>query len=132
MYEEKWKSFIGEGSLGGYTQGESVTLYHYSRANKETLTLDPAQAESIVASGTTPYATEVASSSVYDLRSDPMGILESSPSDWAPEGTYMVDYNKVFNTIKENYGGVFYSLPSFDVVAWFSPIEVKKTENSNE
>ena len=37
-----------------------------------------------------------------------------------------VEWDELMETIREEYGGIFYSLSNFDVVAWFHPIEVER------
>ena len=148
---ELWNKFLKEASLSDYGEGNQVTLYHYTRADEDKLVLDPdrflsgrnsfskreyeksqvprtffylntEQAEPIVKSGRNLYTVKVNSSDIYDLKSDPEGIIEAS----RPPGAFFVDYNKVFNTIKEEYKGAYYGTPSFDVVAWFEPVQVNK------
>jgi hypothetical protein len=149
----KWRSFLTEGNLKDYTGTGQVTLYHYSRVDADTVILDPkyflsnrnsfsrreyeksqvprtffyvdtTHAERIVSSGNALYTTTVPSSEIYNLKKDPEGILEASKQP----GAYFIDFNKVLNTIKEKYKGVFYDTGGFDVVAWFESIEVNKGE----
>lgn len=148
---ELWNKFLKEAVLSDYKKGAQITLYHYSRADSEKLILDPdrflsgrnsfskreyeksqvprtffyldtAQAEPIVKSGRNLYTVNVDSSDIYDLKKDPMGVIASS----RPPGAFFVDYNKVFNIIKEEYKGAYYGTPNFDVVAWFEPVQTTK------
>ena len=120
MNENKWNKFLNEGNLKDYDLGGVIPLYHYSKSDADTI----AQAENIVAQSRTLYTTQVPASSVYNLKKDPDEILKKS----SPPGAFFVDYNKVFDTIKENYQGVFYDVGSFDVIAWFEPLSVDKKE----
>ena len=153
MNENKWNKFLNEGNLKDYDLGGVIPLYHYSKSDADTIVLDPkhflshrnsyskkeyersqvprtffyldpSQAENIVAQSRTLYTTKVPASSVYNLKKDPDEILKKS----SPPGAFFVDYNKVFDTIKENYQGVFYDVGSFDVIAWFEPLSVDKKE----
>ena len=147
----KWKSYLVEGLLSDYDRGGSTTLYHFSRADSDTISLDPNyflshrnsyskreyersqvprtffyvdldHAERIVESGRNLYSVVVSHSEIYDLKRDPDGILEASKQP----GAFFIDFNKVFETIKEKYKGVFYDTGNFDVVAWFEPIQANK------
>jgi len=148
-----WKKFLNEGNLEDYNQPGQIVLYHYSRENTDSLLLDPKyflshrssfsrrehersqvprtffyvdldHAEKIVKSNRTLYTTAVPLGEIYNLKKDPEGILAASKHPQA----HFIDYNKVLLTVKENYKGVFYDVGSFDVVAWFEPIEVNKEE----
>tara|TARA_R100000152_G_C6708533_1_gene136586 strand:- start:23 stop:499 length:477 start_codon:yes stop_codon:yes gene_type:complete len=152
-YKKGLKKFLMERNMSDYADKAVLSLYHFSPVNKDTLVLDPEHflssrstfskreyeksqvprtffyldldhAESIVKPGRTLYKTTVPSSHVYDLSKDPENIVKNS----VQPGAFFVDYNKVFNAIKENYNGAFYKLPNFDVVVWFQPIEVHKHE----
>tara|TARA_Y100000310_G_C20490942_1_gene719179 strand:- start:20 stop:553 length:534 start_codon:yes stop_codon:yes gene_type:complete len=110
---KKWKKFLLEGkSLTEYSEGDIVTLYHYSKMEKDKLLLDPSyflskrssysrrdynvsayprvffyvsldEAEPIVASGKTPYSTTVPESEIYDLTKDPEDLRKRSISQYA-------------------------------------------------
>jgi len=150
-YKKGLKKFLLERALTDYGESAALKLYHFAPVDKESLTLDPERflsgrntfskreyeksqvprtffyldldhAEKIVKPGRSLYTTTVPSSLVYDLSHDPEGIIKKS----VQPGAFFVNYNTVFETIKENYKGVFYKLPNFDVVAWFEPIEVSK------
>jgi len=147
----KWKNYLKEGLLATYENNGMLVLYHYSNLKAEKIELDPDyflshrstfsrreyeisqvprtffyvdldQAEKIVKSNRTLYGVKVPLKQIYNLHLDPDNIKEQS----IPKGAYFVDYNKVLETIKENYNGVFYKLPTMDVVAWFRPIIVQK------
>ena len=149
---EQWKEFLKEGELSSYLTDGAVKLYHYSGADKPELTLDPEyflshrnsfskreyersqvprtffyvnldESEKILKHKNL-YETRVSGEKIYNLYKDPDGVLESSKQP----GAFFVDYNKVFNTIKENYEGAYYKTPNFDVVAWFNPIKVQRSE----
>ena len=150
-YFRKWRSYLIEGSLSDYDTGGTTKLYHFSRADSDTISLDPnyflshrnsyskreyersqvprtffyvdlAHAERIVESGRNLYSVTVPHGEIYDLKRDPEGILQASK----PPGALFIDFNKVFETIKENHKGVFYDTGNFDVVAWFEPIQANK------
>ena len=110
---KKWKKFLLEGkSLTEYSEGDIVTLYHYSKMEKDKLLLDPDyflskrssysrrdynvsayprvffymsldEAEPIVVSGKTPYSTTVSESEIYDLTKDPEDLRKRSISQYA-------------------------------------------------
>ena len=86
--------------------------------------MDLDHAERIVKSNRILYTLTVPSGEIYNLKKDPEGILAASKHPQA----YFIDYNKVLDTVKENYKGVFYDVGSFDVVAWFEPVKVHKEE----
>jgi len=105
---KRWKKFLFEGK--GSTEHSNdgiITLYHYSRADKEKLFLDPdhfssnrssysrrdynvsayprvffyvnlEEAEPLVTSGKTLYSTTVPMSEVYDLTEDPDDLQKRS------------------------------------------------------
>jgi len=152
-YKKGLKKFLLERKLIDYGESGTLELYHFSPTSASELTLDPErflsgrstfskreyeksqvprtffyvdveQAEAIVKSGRKLYKTTVPSTLVYDLYEDRDGIKRKS----VQPGAFFVDFNKVFDTIKENYKGVFYKLPSFDVVAWFDFITVERHE----
>ena len=150
-YKKGLKKFLMERKLEDYSDSAVLKLYHFASVDNDSLTLDPEHflsgrstfskreyeksqvprtffyldldhAEKIVKSGRTLYTASVPSALVYDLSQDPQDIIKNS----VQPGAFFVNYNTVFETIKENYKGVFYKLPNFDVVAWFEPIEVHK------
>jgi hypothetical protein len=147
---KEWKEFLSEGELASYLADGAVSLYHYSSTDADELVLDPNyflshrnsfsrreyersqvprtffyvnldESETILKHQKL-YETKVAGEKIYNLYKDPEKILKASRQP----GAYFVDYNKAFNTIKENYEGVYYKTPGFDVVAWFKPIKVQR------
>jgi len=150
-YKKGLKKFLLERKLADYSASATLKLYHFAPVDQEAITLDPERflsgrsafskreyeksqvprtffyldidhAERIVKPGRSLYTTTVPTTLVYDLNQDPDDIIKKS----VQPGAFFVNYNTVFETIKENYKGVFYKLPNFDVVAWFEPIEVHK------
>jgi len=127
-----------------------MSLYHYTKPDKETILLDPKHEKSYYSrnefeTASTPrvffyvdpsqkerffgisnlYTTVVPSSRVYDFTADPEGYKEKirHPVYGLRKG---VEWDELLETIREDYDGIFYSTANFDVVAWFQPIEVER------
>lgn len=103
----KWRSFLLTEELGAYAKEQGqVTLYHYSQANEETLTLDPERflehnqysrndfnssslprvffyvdlehAEAMVKQGATLYTTQVSAEDIYDMSIDDLDLKKKA------------------------------------------------------
>jgi len=147
-YTKDWKSFLGE--VLQVVGGNNAALYHFAKTKADSLLLDPAyflsqrstfsrneyeksqvprvffyvdptEVEQIVRPGRTLYSVEVSADDIYDLSADPDEIKKAS----VQPGAFFVDYNRVFETIKQDYKGAYYRTPNFGVVVWFEPIEVQ-------
>ena len=177
---ENWNSWvIGESSdMSTVVNGGQIDLYHYSKAEHPTLMLDPkrfvsgrnswsrreynispfprvffyadnTKTEAGIALGT-PHEVSVPASDLYDLVSDPDGILKRAIMQYAstPDmhkvlkalaGKDMPSKSnpELFTPIREPgaplYKGVFYLIDNgrIPVVAWFEEISAtRKTEES--
>jgi len=149
---DSFRKYINEASLGSYIKNSTITLYHYSSANDEEITLDPqhfgkssysrreresstipriffyvdlSQREPIVATGRNLYAVNIHENMLYDLYVDPEGYKEAArhPVYGLRKG---IELDDLLNKIKEKYSGIFYTSGQIDIVAWFEPITVKK------
>jgi|18_taG_2_1085343.scaffolds.fasta_scaffold40368_1 hypothetical protein len=110
---KRWKKFLFEGKDSTeYSNNGTITLYHYSKTDKEKLFLDPDyfsskrspysrrdynvsayprvffyvnldETEPIVTSGKTLYSTTVPVSELYDLTKDPDNLRKRSISQYA-------------------------------------------------
>ncbi len=155
---KKFKNLLIESDLLGYTSGGMITVYHYSkspekelvlnpkyfisntsyhsRREKETSTVprvffytDPNKTEAIIARDPSRklFSTQVPASKVYNIAKDPEGFIKKvrHPVFGLRKG---MEWNDLLNSIKEKYDGVFYSIGTPDVIAWFRPIKVYRTE----
>ena len=149
---ETFREFLKEGDIENYSDGSTITLYHYAPVDTETLTVDPscfgqspftrtdketscvprsffyldlAQRETYVAQNRTLYKIEVPLSNIYNLKKDPEGFIEKvrHPMYGLRKG---IEFNDLLNTIKEEYPGIFYSMPNIDVINWFEPVVATK------
>ena len=104
---QKWKKYLIQESLGHYSVGGKIRLYHYSEADQDSISLDPEyflsnrksfsrndfqasdlprvffytnldHAEDIVKQGRTLYTTFVNVDDVYDMTRDPDGIKKDA------------------------------------------------------
>ena len=137
-----------------YTTDE-FRLYHFSKADEQKLTLDPAyflthrqsysrkdyqmssyprtffyvdlsDAEVIVSSSKKLYYVDVPADKIYDMMSDPDELKKTSKG---PYGIGM-DYDKLFQNIVTNgYIGAYYTIGNMNVVVLFEPIDVTKVED---
>jgi len=149
---ESFKEFLKEEDIENYSNGSTVTLYHYAPVDSETITIDPSrfgastfsrreketstvprtffylnldQREPFVAQNRVLYKIEVPLTSLYNLKKDPAGFIEQvrHPTYGLRKG---IEFDDLLNTIKEEYLGVFYSMPNLDIVNWFEPVTATK------
>ena len=147
-----FKNYLLEADMSHYELSGKITLYHYARSEEEEIFLDPArfgessfskreketsrvprvffyvdlaQRERYISSGRSLYKVEVNTSDIYNLKEDPSGYVEL-----VRHPTYglrkQIEWDNLLNKIKENYLGVYYSVPNMDVVAWFENISIPK------
>lgn len=102
----KWRSFLLTEALSAYDKGGEITLYHYSRADEESLTLDPerfldhnqwsrndynastlprvffyvdlAHAETMIKEGAHLYTTKVPLKDIYDMSVDHLELKKKA------------------------------------------------------
>jgi len=147
---KNFREFLAEAPRESYIKDGMIRLYHYTKPDKETIVLDPEYQKNYYSRNefeiaTTPrtffyvdprqkesffgisnlYTTDVPASQVYNLSTDPEGFKDKvrHPVYGLRKG---VEWDELMETIREEYGGIFYSLSNFDVVAWFHPIEVER------
>jgi hypothetical protein len=149
---ESFKEFLKEEDIENYSDGSTVTLYHYAPVDADSLIVDPSrfggsafsrkeketstvprtffylnldQREPFVAQNRILYKTEVPITSLYNLKRDPENIIQQvrHPTYGLRKG---IEFDDLLNTIKEEYPGVFYSMPNMDIVNWFEPLTVTK------
>jgi hypothetical protein len=147
---QKFRQFLSEAPRASYIEDGMIRLYHYTKPNKEDIVLDPKYKKSYYSrnefeTATTPrtffyvdpsqkesffglanlYTTQVPASQVYDFTVDPEGFKDKirHPVYGLRKGE---EWDELMETIREEYGGIFYSTANFDVVAWFYPIEVER------
>ena len=148
----KFKLFLSEADYSDYVKGGRTTLYHYSKADQDTLVLDPsyfgqsaysrseknmssiprvffytnlAQRERYVSSGRQLYKITVEANEIYNLKQDPERIINTvkHPTYGMRAG---IEFDDLFNEIKKNYSGVYYTSGKIDMVAWFQTITANK------
>ena len=151
---ENFKEFLTEEKARKelYDKGGTMTLYHYAMPDKETLVLDPKYKRGSYSrreyeTADTPrvffyvdtdhkerffinrklYKVDVPTDQVYDLGADPENFMDqvSHPVYGLRKGE---EWNTLLETIRENYGGVFYDTGRLHIVVWFHPIEVQRAE----
>jgi len=149
---ETFKEFLAEEDIENYSDGSTVTLYHYAPVDAESLAIDPSrfggssfsrreketstvprtffylnldQRELFVTEDRVLYKVEVPITSLYNLKKDPENIIQQvrHPIYGLRKG---MEFDDLLNTIKEEYPGVFYSMPNMDIVNWFEPLTVTK------
>ena len=103
----KWRNFLLQESVGEYSIGGLVRLYHYSKAKDDSVQLDPEyfltkrghysrndynvsdmprvffyvdldHAEDIVKQGARLFSVQVPADQIYDLTADPLGLIQKS------------------------------------------------------
>ena len=131
-------------------------LYHYSRLDDETQTLDPQyfltnrnpyskrdyavsgypriffytdldSVEEQVAAGRNLFYAEVNSKEIYDINQDAEDLKSTSRG---PYGTTL-NFDELFqNIVGRGYNGAYYTIEGgkTGIVVWFRPIEVQKME----
>ena len=166
----KWRSFLLQESISEYSIGGLVRLYHYSKTNTEKIQLDPEffltkrghysrndynvsdmprvffyvdldHAEDIVKQGASLFSTQVPAKEIYDLTTDPLGLIEKS----IPQQGMAPNVDKILRSLagrprKSLYGappksilpadagtykGAYYKTGGMGVVVWFEPIEAE-------
>jgi hypothetical protein len=153
---KNFKQFLAEAPRESYIKDGMIQLYHYTKPDKETIVLDPEYQKSYYSRNefeiaTTPrtffyvdpsqkesffgisnlYTTQVPASQVYNLSLDPKGFKDKirHPVYGLRKGE---EWDELMETIREEFGGIFYSTSNFDVVAWFYPIEVERVPNDEK
>ena len=155
----EWNSFqklLSEVSYRTLTEGATTPIYHYTNVDADSLELDPTYKKQSYSSrdfetASTPrtffytnpsqkerfftssklYKTEVPSGQIYNLTSDPDGYVAKHrhPVYGLRKGE---DWDAMLEDIRDSFGGIFYSLPNFDVVAWFHPILVNRVSDEEK
>ena len=103
----KWRNFLLQESINEYSIGGLVRLYHYSKAEGDSVQLDPEyfltkrghysrndynvsdmprvffyvdldHAEDIVKQGAKLFSVQVPADQIYDLTADPLGLIQKS------------------------------------------------------
>jgi len=100
--------------------------------------LDPNQKEHFFNSSTL-YTTAVPTNRVYDFRNDPLGYRQVQSEEF-PKGHRHpvyglrkgIEWDEILEDIREDFDGIYYSTANFDVVAWFSPIEVTPVSDEDK
>lgn len=131
--------------------GPTITLYHYSRRNTDSIVLDPKyvgghgytqrdilvsdvprvffyssldKVEPYVVDNKTLYSVEVSSSDIYNMSDDPDNLLDKFDR-------YHIgrpDIDSFLKHIKKIYKGVSYRSGGLSIVCWFDPIVVYKVK----
>jgi len=145
---------LNEADLPAYDNHGKVTLYHYAPVEGNEIEVDPSQfgkqrysrrekerssyprsffyvnldqAESQVKQGKYLFSLDIPTNKLYSLKSDPDGLMKS-----IRHPTYGfrndIEWTELFETIHENYLGVYYSTPSMDLVVLFEPVTANKME----
>jgi hypothetical protein len=178
---ENWNRWVLSEGMDDLVDGNRIRLYHYSRAEGDAILLDPKRFESgrnswsmreykissfprvffyadptkteaQIAHGA-PYETSVLASDIYDMTTDPEGVLKRSSSyskysrsvdihkslkSLAGKDKPHPDFPDLFTPIREEgakiYKGVYYNIRrgSIPVVAWFEEIEATRNAQSKE
>jgi|TARA_R110000851_G_scaffold121216_1_gene249701 hypothetical protein len=147
-----FKEFLNEdrATKSEYNSGGSISLYHYSRPDSDSLTLDPehgAQSYSrndyIVSDvprvffyvdprdkeryflSSNLFTVDVPANRVYDLTADEENYIDSvrHPTYGLRKGE---EWNTLLEKIREDYDGIFYDTGTLRIVTWFHPIEVTR------
>ena len=147
-----FKDYLFEADMSHYELNGKVMLYHYARSEEEEIVLDIARfgessfskkeketsrvprvffyvdlyhRERYISSGRNLYKIEANAGEIYNLKEDPAGYVEL-----VRHPTYglrkQIEWDDLLNKIKENYAGVYYSVPNMDIVAWFESVSVFK------
>jgi hypothetical protein len=147
---KEFRTFLSELDQKAYAKDGTMTLYHYTRPDEESLVLEPTHPKSHYSrnefeTASTPrtffyvdprqkerffysanlYRVDVPANRVYDLKNDPEGYIDKvrHPTYGLRKG---VEWDDLLESIREDYDGIFYSTSNFDVVAMFHPIEVTR------
>ena len=169
-FYEKWRDFLLKESISEYSIGGRVRLYHYSKTGDDSLHLDPEyflskrgqysrndynvsdmprvffytdldHAENIVKQGASLFSTQVPAEQIYDLATDPLGLIQKS----IPQQGMAPDVDRILRSLanrprKSLYGappesilpadappykGAYYKTGGMGVVIWFEKIEVR-------
>ena len=110
---DNWRVFLLQESLSDYNVNDKMRLYHYSKSDEQSISLDPEyflsnrsfysrrdynisdvprvffyanldHAERMVKQGSTLFTTFVSASDVYDLNSDPLELKRKTVSSEKP------------------------------------------------
>lgn len=137
-------------ALTDYVSENTVTLYHYSKADEDEITLSPEKfgqnpftrndkkltdyprtffylnlddTERHFKGGGTPlYSTEVSANEIYNVLKDPLGIKDQIRED----NNGALNFDQLLRTIHaKGFNGMYYK-PKRDIVVWFEPITVTK------
>ena len=108
---KKWRGFLLNESIGEYSIGGRVRLYHYSKTSDAALKLDPLGLiqRSIPQQGMSPNIDRI----LRSLAGRPRKSLYGKP----PESILPPD--------AQQYKGAYYKTGGMGVVVWFDPIEVR-------
>jgi len=148
---DNFRQFLTEAPKQSYIHDTgAISLYHYTRPNKETLVLEPTYKKSHYSrreyeTASTPriffyldpsqkerffgssalYTVDVPADRVYDMGTDPLDYIKKArhPVYGLRKG---MEWDQLLEAIREDYDGIFYSTSNFDVVAWFRPVEVTR------
>ena len=151
---ENFKNYIQESNLSDFDDGGMINLYHYTNPRnvkgKDSLILDPqkfvtsknsysnnewetskyprtffytdSENKETIVNGTL-LSTSVPISDIYDLKRDPEGYVAKNRHP-----TYGlrkdIEWTTMLKDIHSSYKGVYYSIGTPNIVAWFDPIEV--------
>ena len=167
---KKWRGFLLNESIGEYSIGGRVRLYHYSKTSDAALKLDPESfltqrghysrndynvsdmprvffytdldhAEDIVKQGASLFSVHVAAEQIYDLTTDPLGLIQRS----IPQQGMSPNIDRILRSLAgrprkslygkppesilppdaQQYKGAYYKTGGMGVVVWFDPIEVR-------
>ena len=151
---ENFKNYIQESNLSDFDDGGMINLYHYTNPRnvegKDSIVLDPQyfvtsrgsyskrewetsryprtffytdyKNKEHIINGTL-LSTSVPTSDIYDLKRDPEDY-----ADKHRHPTYGLrkdlEWTAMLKDIHSSYKGVYYSIGTPNIVAWFNPIEV--------
>lgn len=102
------------------------------------------QAEDQVSQGATLYSVQVPGSQIYNLSEDPLNLKQKSISPYR----VTADYDRILRSLANNprqskygpppesllpegspYKGAYYNTSGLDIVVWFEPIKVTRSQN---
>ena len=130
----EWRRYLLKESIGEYSIGGMVRLYHYSKTDSDSVVLDPEyfltkrghysrndynvsdmprvffyvdldHAEDIVKQGASLFSVQVPADQIYDLTTDPLGLIQKS----IPQYGVAPDVDRILRSLanrprKSSYG----------------------------
>jgi hypothetical protein len=134
-----FKEFLTEAQMNDYSEGGTLSLYHYAPTDQEEIIVDP------------KYFADRAKRSSFTMREYETSTVPRTfwyvdlqqRERQVSSGRYLyrhpvyglrkgMEWNEMLEHIRESYDGIFYSLSSFDVVSLFVPYDATRVSTEEQ